>query len=70
MEQGHRAAHQLLHAMARWDTSDRMALFVLLITALNALDNPQDAAFVAHARECLLDILACVPGLIERVPAE
>ena len=68
MAQGHRAAADLLRAMDSWDGQTRMALFVLLITVMNGLDHPQDHAYHAHARECVLDILCCVPGLVEQVP--
>jgi hypothetical protein len=67
MAAGH-AAHELLHAMDRWDGQTRMALFVLLIAAMNAIDRPDDQAYVVHARECLLDVLQCVPGLVEQGP--
>jgi hypothetical protein len=70
MQQGHSAAHHLLQAMEGWDGYTRMAFFVVLITALNAIDRAHDAGFRAHARTVLLDILEVVPGLIERVPAE
>jgi Na+-transporting NADH:ubiquinone oxidoreductase subunit NqrF len=66
MMQGHRAVADLLRAMDSWDGHTRMAFFMLLITVMNALDNPEDRAYYAHARECVLDILSCVPGLVEQ----
>jgi hypothetical protein len=70
MEQGHRAAHDLIHAMNGWDSRTRMALIVLCITGLNGIDRYDDEGFRTHARECLLDVLTVVPGLIEWTEAE
>jgi di/tricarboxylate transporter len=70
LQEAHRAARQVLHAMRRWNGSDRLALIVVLLTALNAIDHPENESFVEHAREVIFDILGAFPGLIERVPID
>jgi hypothetical protein len=67
----HQAAAEVIGGLSTMEPRARIALAVLLLTAVDSQDHPRDRAKLETVRDALcLVIDAIEPGLVEKVPGQ